>query len=282
MNAFAKLHHKASHAQDRDELVKYVKKTSNVGVMHLAKYARKKGWQTAGDEAKKLLAYSKKYRDVADLVESNLNEVSVRKEMDPNSPQAAAHRAAAAAKKTPPNNTQNSADTKTVKGLNYEPPAEKSTPTTPNKTNKAKKPKKPKKFSYKGIKGSGGKNPEATKERLNSFTHTLLNRKYDTLSKAQQKYLTPKRAFTNTFKDTGSVSDALSVGLVTHLLAKKNQIKESTQVVLDGNTFEINTNIAEKLVSVYDTLNEQNKKKMIDMLMNEDTQSKIIEFVTRY
>jgi hypothetical protein len=29
-------------------------------------------------------------------------------------------------------------------------------------------------------------------------------------------------------------------------------------------------------------LNEQNKKKMIDMLMNEDTQSKIIEFVTRY
>ena len=156
---------------------------------------------------------------------------------------------------------------KTVK-IPYEPPEHNGS--TPKKLKKSK------------VKGNAKKGPEAAQDRLASRSKKLLNRKYNTLSNTQKKFLTPKRAMRDTFNDTGSVSDALSVGLVTHLLAKKNPIKESTQVQLDGNTFEINTNIAEKLVSVYDTLNEQNKKKMIDMLMNEDTQSKIIEFVTRY
>ena len=280
MNAFAKLHHKASNAQSKDELVKYVKKTSNVGVMHLAKYARKKGWETAGDEAKKLLAYSKKYRKVADLVENNLNEVSSKPVLitPKPKPESSAPSAAPAPNNTSAAPAQAAAPSRKIRGLKYEQLPSKSIPGSAKK----KKPKKP---VFKGIKDKrGGKNPEATKDRLDSFTHTILNRKYGDLSKAQQKYLTPKRAFSNTISSGEGLGNALAVGLATHLIAKKhaNNIKESTQVQLDGNTFEINTNIAEKLVSVYDTLNEQNKKKMIDMLMNEDTQSKIIEFVTRY
>lgn len=58
--------------------------------------------------------------------------------------------------------------------------------------------------------------------------------------------------------------------------------RESTQVNLDGNLVEINSSIAEKLVNVYESLNNYNKQKMVDMLLNEETQHKIAEFVRRY
>ena len=58
--------------------------------------------------------------------------------------------------------------------------------------------------------------------------------------------------------------------------------REATQVNLDGNIVEINSSIAEKLVNVYESLNNYNKQKMVDMLLNEDTQNKIVEFVRRY
>lgn len=61
-----------------------------------------------------------------------------------------------------------------------------------------------------------------------------------------------------------------------------SQQNESVEVNLDGNIVEINSNMANKLVTVYESLNDNNKKKMIDMLMNEETQNKIVEFVTRY
>lgn len=63
---------------------------------------------------------------------------------------------------------------------------------------------------------------------------------------------------------------------------RKSMTTESVSVNLDGNLFEINSNIADKCVDVYNKLNENNKKKMIDMLLNENAQNKIIEFVIRY
>jgi hypothetical protein len=57
-------------------------------------------------------------------------------------------------------------------------------------------------------------------------------------------------------------------------------LKESIE--LDGNQFDINKNMAEKIVGVYNSLNEENKKIMIKMLNDRNNQQKIFEFVTRY
>lgn len=59
-------------------------------------------------------------------------------------------------------------------------------------------------------------------------------------------------------------------------------VQETVEVNLDGNLFEINNNIADKLITVYESLNDTNKQKMIDMMMNESTQDKIVGFITRY
>lgn len=64
--------------------------------------------------------------------------------------------------------------------------------------------------------------------------------------------------------------------------ANRAMLREYIEVDLDGNLFEINNNIAEKLINVYESLNNNNKQKMVDMLMNEETQNKILEFVRRY
>lgn len=64
--------------------------------------------------------------------------------------------------------------------------------------------------------------------------------------------------------------------------SQPQQQNESIVVNLDGNTVEINSSIAEKLLNVYESLNENNKQKMVDMLLNEETQNKIVEFVRRY
>lgn len=96
------------------------------------------------------------------------------------------------------------------------------------------------------------------------------------------------------FKDTpvvGAQWDQGSDAFVDRATARRDRNKfysqpqqqnESVEVNLDGNIVEINSNIAEKLVNVYEALNDNNKQKMVDMLMNEETQSKILEFVTRY
>lgn len=68
----------------------------------------------------------------------------------------------------------------------------------------------------------------------------------------------------------------------TRTALQPRPINETVSVSLDGNLFEINSSIANKLVSVYESLNKNNKQKMLDMLMNKETQNKIVEFVTRY
>lgn len=65
-------------------------------------------------------------------------------------------------------------------------------------------------------------------------------------------------------------------------LQKQFYTKESKEIDLGGNIFTINSNIAEKFTTVYNSLNEDNQRKMIDMMMNEETQNKVLEFVTRY
>lgn len=66
-------------------------------------------------------------------------------------------------------------------------------------------------------------------------------------------------------------------------MAYNPNIRESVEVDLDGNLFEINSSVANKLVSVYQSLNEQNRQKMVDK-MNESTESfnKVISFVVRH
>lgn len=65
-------------------------------------------------------------------------------------------------------------------------------------------------------------------------------------------------------------------------LQKQFYTKESKEIDLNGNIFTINSSIAEKFTTVYNSLNEDNQRKMIDMMMNEETQNKVLEFVTRY
>lgn len=59
------------------------------------------------------------------------------------------------------------------------------------------------------------------------------------------------------------------------------QVKE--QIDLDGNLFEINSSVAQKVVSVYQSLNEQNRQKMVEK-MNESAESlnKVISFAIRH
>lgn len=64
--------------------------------------------------------------------------------------------------------------------------------------------------------------------------------------------------------------------------SKLYPVNESVEVNLGGNLFEINSKVADKVVAVYESLNNNNKKKMVKMLMKEETQNKIIDFVTRY
>ena len=63
---------------------------------------------------------------------------------------------------------------------------------------------------------------------------------------------------------------------------KSAQAMLKEKIELDGNQFVINKNMAEKIVGVYNSLNEENKKIMINMLNDKDNQQKIFEFVTRY
>lgn len=65
-------------------------------------------------------------------------------------------------------------------------------------------------------------------------------------------------------------------------IRNKRFMMQKESVELGGNLFEINKDISKKIVTVYNELNEENKKRMVDMLQNEETQTKIIEFVTRY
>jgi hypothetical protein len=58
--------------------------------------------------------------------------------------------------------------------------------------------------------------------------------------------------------------------------------RENVEIDLGGNIFEINSRVADKFVNVYNSLNEANQEKMLSMMLNEETQSKVIEFVTRY
>ena len=58
--------------------------------------------------------------------------------------------------------------------------------------------------------------------------------------------------------------------------------RENVEIDLGGNIFEINSKVADKFVNVYNSLNEANQEKMLNMMLNEETQSKVIEFVTRY
>lgn len=58
--------------------------------------------------------------------------------------------------------------------------------------------------------------------------------------------------------------------------------RENVEIDLGGNIFEINNRVADKIINVYNSLNEANQEKMLSMMLNEETQSKVIEFVTRY
>lgn len=107
------------------------------------------------------------------------------------------------------------------------------------------------------------------------FSGSSENKKDD-----EKKYYTPKDSkFKPTIADPKYSETDASVKSLERRLFRKSMMEN---IELDGNLFEINSNIADKCVNVYKSLNENNKKKMIDMMLNEETQNKIIEFVRRY
>ena len=65
--------------------------------------------------------------------------------------------------------------------------------------------------------------------------------------------------------------------------AQAAALKEQTEVDIGGNTFLLNTSVANKVQAVYQTLNEENRRKMVEkMSESEDSLNKIISFAVRY
>ena len=59
-------------------------------------------------------------------------------------------------------------------------------------------------------------------------------------------------------------------------------VSETTEVNLDGNLFQLNTSVANKVLNVYQSLNEENRVKMVDkMREGEDSLNKVISFALR-
>ena len=97
--------------------------------------------------------------------------------------------------------------------------------------------------------------------------------------------MSPGRVAMDTITHGGSLGDAARgaarVGLLK-FMNKNSNVTETTHIDLDGTLFEINTSIADKFINVYNSLNEENQSKMVDMMSNPDSQQKIYDFVTRY
>ena len=70
---------------------------------------------------------------------------------------------------------------------------------------------------------------------------------------------------------------------ISQPLASAKQVQETMEIDLDGNKFLLNTSVANKVLSVYRTLNEENRRKMIEK-MNEGDESlnKVITFAVRH
>ena len=73
----------------------------------------------------------------------------------------------------------------------------------------------------------------------------------------------------------------LSWSSQTNQPQRQPQMRES--INLDGNIFELNSNVAKKVQSVYESLNKKNKKKMLYMMNeSEEAFNKVISFAVRH
>jgi len=67
------------------------------------------------------------------------------------------------------------------------------------------------------------------------------------------------------------------------LAAQSRNVQETTEIQLDGNTFLLNTGVANKVVAMYQTLNEDNRRKMVEkMSESEESLNKVITFAVRH
>jgi hypothetical protein len=59
--------------------------------------------------------------------------------------------------------------------------------------------------------------------------------------------------------------------------------EEVMKIDLGGNLFEINRTVAQKVASVYQSLNEENRQKMVDkMAESKESFNKVISFAIRH
>ena len=118
--------------------------------------------------------------------------------------------------------------------------------------------------------GSGSEGQKAS----NLVTHNRT-------SQLTTKVVDPSRSQIRGSQDTQDYNTQRKLNK-TYMQQPPSRLSESIDINLDGNIFKINSSIAEKLVNIYESLKENNRQKMVDMLMNEETQHKIVEFVRRY
>ena len=72
------------------------------------------------------------------------------------------------------------------------------------------------------------------------------------------------------------------MGVTENTIKKLKMVNENTEFSIGDKTIVINKNIAEKIVSLYESVNRQNKRK-IESMLNESVDSfkKIVEFAVR-
>jgi hypothetical protein len=67
------------------------------------------------------------------------------------------------------------------------------------------------------------------------------------------------------------------------LASQSRSVQETTEIQLDGNTFLLNTGVANKVVAMYQTLNEENRRKMVEKMSESDESlNKVITFAVRH
>jgi hypothetical protein len=332
-NAFAKLHHKAreaANAGDEEETEKYVKKTAKVGLMQTAKVARRDGWKNAGDEAKKMLKYSKKYMDVADLMEVRSKVPRKKKEQDTSVDM---HKYAMQ-KKLEKDRKAKEQESKPTAPVTPKPDK------VSGDERKAKKNARGNKWQAynkdQDARGAGSVVGDMNQHIGSGLTTAIGAAVGGAIYRAKNKTPVPKpvdEGFIDTIKKYGSrVLSSMSsgggsgspedndeksgrvrkikTGRTSSLRLKTSGAaddrnrriqrsmdpgsrptqrppqdvrEETTELNLGGNRFSLNSGIANKVLNVYQSLNEDNRQKMVDkMNESEESLNKVISFAIRH
>lgn len=101
--------------------------------------------------------------------------------------------------------------------------------------------------------------------------------------KREKKYVDTDKTSKLRIRTSGVAADRDRRISQQPLAAQSRNVQENTEVNLDGNTFLLNTSVASKVVAVYQTLNEDNRRKMVEkMSESEESLNKVISFAVRH